>query len=83
MILDSFIQLLIIPIFSFFLRGRISLLYNYFYEGGLTPIVFTLLTYYYLFRRNSNRQFNFEYITNIKSKIFIYIFINIIILFYT
>ena len=79
MILDSFIQLLIIPIFSFFLRGRISLLYNYFYEGGLTPIVFTLLTYYYLFRRNSNRQFNFESILILRAK---YSYIYLLILLY-
>ena len=60
MILDSLIQLLIIPTFSFFLRGRISILYNYFYEGGLTPILFTLLTYFSLYRRNKNQQISLE-----------------------
>ena len=79
MILDSFIQLLIIPAFSFFLRGRISILYNFFYEGGLTPVVFTLLTYYSLFRRNKNQQFNFESILILRAK---YSYIYLLIMLY-
>jgi membrane associated rhomboid family serine protease len=79
MILDSSIQLIIIPVFSFFLKGRIALLYNFFYEGGLTPIVFTLLTYFYLYRRNSHRQFNFESLLILRAK---YSYIYLLVLLY-
>ena len=68
MILDSFIQLLIIPTFSIFLRGRFSIIYNYFYEGGLTPILFTLLTYFSLYRRNRNQQVSLESIYILRAK---------------
>ena len=68
MILDSFIQLLIIPTFSIFLRGRFSIIYNYFYEGGLTPILFTLLTYFSLYRRNRNQQVALESIYILRAK---------------
>ena len=49
MILDSFIQIILIPIFAFFLRGRFSVLSNFLYEGGLTPVLFTAkYSYIYL-----------------------------------
>lgn len=60
MILDSLIQLLLIPIFAIFLRGRFSNIYNFFYEGGLTPLIFTLLTYCSLYHKNRNRIIPFE-----------------------
>jgi len=68
MIIDSIVQLLLIPSFSIFLRGRISLLYNYFYEGGLTPLLFTLITYFSLYRNNKNQQFSFESIFILRAK---------------
>ena len=60
MILVSFIQILIIPIFAFFVRGRFSVLSNFLYEGGLTPILFTLLTYSSLYRKNRNQLISLE-----------------------
>ena len=68
MILDSIIQLLIIPMFLIFIRGRLTILYNFFYEGGLTPILFTLLTYYSLYRKNRNEQISFESIFVFRAK---------------
>ena len=68
MILDSIIQLLIIPIFLIFMRGRFANLYNYLYEGGLTPIVFTLLTYFSLYRKNRNEQITFEFLFILRAK---------------
>ena len=60
MILDSFIQLLLIPIFAFFLRARFSVVSNFLYEGGLTPIIFTLLTYSSLYHKNRNQIFSLD-----------------------
>ena len=82
MILDSLIQLLIIPTFSFFLRGRISILYNYFYEGGLTPILFTLLTYFSLYRRNKNQQISLESLFILRVK-YLYLYLLGLLYFFT
>ena len=82
MILDSLIQLLIIPTFSFFLRGRISILYNYFYEGGLTPVLFTLLTYFSLYRRNKNQQISLESLFILRVK-YLYLYLLGLLYFFT
>ena len=55
MILVSIIQLLKAPISSFLFGRMLSHYFNYFYEGGLTPILFTLLTYYSLYKKNRNK----------------------------
>ena len=60
MILDSFIQIILIPVFAFFLRGRFSVLSNFLYEGGLTPVLFTLLTYSSLYHKNRNQLISLE-----------------------
>ena len=74
MILDSFIQLLIIPTFAMFLRGRFSILYNFFYEGGLTPILFTLVTYSSLYHKNRNQIISFETLFIFRAK-YLYLYL--------
>ena len=59
MILISIIQLLKAPISSFLLGRMLSHYFNYFYEGGLTPILFALLTYYSLYKKNRNEEMFF------------------------
>ena len=59
MILISIIQLLKAPISSFLLGRMLSHYFNYFYEGGLTPVLFALLTYYSLYKKNRNEELFF------------------------
>lgn len=59
MILVSVIQLLKAPISSFLLGRMLSHYFNYFYEGGLTPVLFALLTYYSLYKKNRNEELFF------------------------
>ena len=59
MILVSIIQLLKAPISSFLLGRMLSHYFNYFYEGGLTPVLFALLTYYSLYKKNRNEELFF------------------------
>lgn len=82
MILDSFIQILLIPILGIFLRGRFSILYNFFYEGGLTPIIFTLLTYCSLYHKNINRIISFESLIFFRAK-YSYLYLLGILYFFT
>ena len=82
MILDSLIHLLIIPIISFFLRGRFSTIANYIYEGGLTPIIFTLLTYISLYNKNRNEQLSFESLIILKAR-YLYLYLLGVLYFFT
>ena len=82
MILDSVIHLFIIPIISFFFRGRFSIISNYNYEGGLTPVIFTLLTYLSLYHKNRNEQFSWESLIILKAK-YSYIYLLGILYFFT
>ena len=59
MILVSVIQLLKAPFSSFLLGRMLSHYFNYFYEGGLTPVLFALLTYYSLYKKNRNEELFF------------------------
>lgn len=59
MILVSVIQLLKAPISSILLGSLLSHYFNYFYEGGLTPVLFALLTYYSLYKKNRNEELFF------------------------
>ena len=56
MMLVSIINILIIPIFSLFLSYRVSLLLDHAYEGGLTPVIFAMVTYFSLFKKNRHER---------------------------
>jgi membrane associated rhomboid family serine protease len=56
MILVSIINILIIPIFSLFLSYRVSILLDHAYEGGLTPVIFAMVTYFSLFKKNRHER---------------------------
>lgn len=56
MILVSIINILIIPIFSLFLSYRVSILLDHAYEGGLTPMIFAMVTYFSLFKKNRHER---------------------------
>ena len=78
MILVSFIHLLIIPIISFIIKGRFPLLLNILYEGGLTPILFALLTYFSFFHYR-REEVTLDFIIVIKFK---YSFILLLLILY-
>ena len=56
MMLVSIINILIIPIFSLFLSYRVSILLDHAYEGGLTPVIFAMVTYFSLFKKNRHER---------------------------
>jgi membrane associated rhomboid family serine protease len=56
MMLVSIINILIIPIFSLFLSYRVSILLDHAYEGGLTPMIFAMVTYFSLFKKNRHER---------------------------
>ena len=56
MILDSIINILLIPVFSIFLSYRVSIILDHTYEGGLTPVLFTMVTLFSLFEKNRNER---------------------------
>ena len=56
MIINSIINIIIIPIFSLFLSYRVSIILDHSYEGGLTPILFTMVTYVSLFEKNRQER---------------------------
>ena len=60
MIIDSMINLLIIPFFSIFLSYRVSIILDHSYEGGLNPVLFTMVTYFSLFEKNRQERLLFE-----------------------
>ena len=60
MILDCIIHIILIPFFTLFLSYRVSIILDHSYEGGLTPVLFTLVTYFSLFEKNRNERFFFE-----------------------
>ena len=60
MILDSIINIFLIPIFSIFLSYRVSIILDHAYEGGLTPVLFTMVTYFSLFEKNRHERFFLE-----------------------
>ena len=60
MILDSIINIFLIPIFSMFLSYRVSIILDHSYEGGLTPVLFTMVTYFSLFKKNRHERFFLE-----------------------
>ena len=60
MIIDSIINIIIIPFFSIFLSYRVSIILDYSFEGGLTPILFTMVTYISLFKKNRQERLLFE-----------------------
>ena len=78
MILVSLIHLIIIPIISFIVNGRFPLLLNLLYEGGLTPILFALLTYFSFFHHR-DEEVTLEFIMVIKLK---YSFILLLLILY-
>ena len=60
MIIDSIINICLIPVFSIFLSYRVSIILDHAYEGGLTPIIFTMITYYSLFEKNRHERLFLE-----------------------
>ena len=51
-ILVSIINIFVIPFFSLFLSYRVSVILDHAYEGGLTPVIFSMLTFFSLFDKN-------------------------------
>lgn len=60
MILISIINILLIPFFSLFLSYRVSIYLNHAYEGGFTPVIFAIVTYFSFFEKNRNERFYLE-----------------------
>ena len=60
MIIDSIINIFLIPIFSIFLNYRVSIILDHAYEGGLTPVLFTMVTYFSLVEKNRHERFFLE-----------------------
>lgn len=60
MILDSIINIILIPFFTLFLSYRVSIILDHSYEGGLTPIIFTMITYFSLFEKNRHERLFLE-----------------------
>ena len=60
MIIDSIINIFLIPIFSIFLSYRVSIILDHAYEGGLTPVLFTMVTYFSLVEKNRHERFFLE-----------------------
>ena len=60
MILDSLINIFLIPVFSLFLSYRVSIILDHSYEGGLTPVLFTMVTYFSRFEKNRHERLFLE-----------------------
>ena len=60
MIIDSIINIILIPVFSLFLSYRVSVYLNHAYEGGLTPVLFSIVTYFSFFEKNRHERFYLE-----------------------
>ncbi len=62
MIMNSIIHFLMIPLVSFFLKiTRTSYDLNYDYESSLTSVLFSMTTFYYLFKDNKNKKIDVLY----------------------
>ena len=82
MIVISFFQLFCLIIFTNICKGRIVTLTYYSYEGGLTPTLFTILTFYCLFFKERNDELNLDTFINLKVK-YSYLYILAILYFFT
>ena len=82
MILDSIINILLIPIFSIFLSYRVSIILDHTYEGGLTPVLFTMVTLFSLFEKNRNERLFLENFLFLRMK-YSYIYLLGILYFFT
>ena len=82
MIIDSIINIIIIPFFSIFLSYRVSIILDYSFEGGLTPILFTMVTYISLFKKNRQERLLFENFFLLRMK-YSYIYLLGILYFFT
>ena len=82
MIINSVINIIIIPIFSLFLSYRVSIILDHSYEGGLTPILFTMITYISLFEKNRQERILFDNFFLLRMK-YSYIYLLGILYFFT
>ena len=82
MIINSIINIIIIPIFSLFLSYRVSIILDHSYEGGLTPILFTMITYISLFEKNRQERILFDNFFLLRMK-YSYIYLLGILYFFT
>ena len=82
MILDSIINIIVIPVFSIFLSYRVTIILDHAYEGGLTPILFTMVTYISLFKKNRQERLFFENFFLLRMK-YSYIYLLGILYFFT
>ena len=82
MILNSIIHFLMIPILIYIFKVlRKSHDLNYDYESSLTSVLFTMITFYFLFKVNKNKRFDvlYTFVLNVKYMsftilVFLYIF---------
>lgn len=82
MIIDSIINIINIPIFSLFLSYRVSIILDHSYEGGLTPVLFTMVTYISLFEENRQERILFDNFFLLRMK-YSYIYLLGILYFFT
>ena len=82
MIIDSLINIILIPIFTIFLSYRVAIILDHTYEGGLTPVIFTMVTLFSLFEKHRNDRLLLENFFFLRMK-YSYIYLLAILYFFT
>ena len=82
MIIDSIINIILIPIFTIFLSYRVAIILDHTYEGGLTPVIFTMVTLFSLFEKHRNDRLLLENFFFLRMK-YSYIYLLGILYFFT
>ena len=82
MIIDSLINIILIPIFTIFLSYRVAIILDHTYEGGLTPVIFTMVTLFSLFEKHRNDRLLLENFFFLRMK-YSYIYLLGILYFFT
>ena len=82
MIIDSIINIILIPIFTNFLSYRVAIILDHTYEGGLTPVIFTMVTLFSLFEKHRNDRLLLENFFFLRMK-YSYIYLLGILYFFT
>ena len=82
MLIDSIINIILIPIFTIFLSYRVAIILDHTYEGGLTPVIFTMVTLFSLFEKHRNDRLLLENFFFLRMK-YSYIYLLGILYFFT
>ena len=82
MIIDSLINIILFPIFTIFLSYRVAIILDHTYEGGLTPVIFTMVTLFSLFEKHRNDRLLLENFFFLRMK-YSYIYLLGILYFFT